>query len=209
MTAEARGQLTSTSLFIRERFLDLGSCEACCDALRRGQSEQATIANASGQTVVDQGVRRTRRVSIDWEIQKLIRQPLEALMSEIQRYFTVSLVRLEQTDFLLYGQGDFFRPHQDHSRLDAHGSDLRLRTVSAVLFLNRQTRLPAEGCYCGGEFRLYTPQNRSTPYIQIDGEPGLLIAFPSDTFHEVRPVRHGERCTVAAWYVRADANPDS
>jgi SM-20-related protein len=32
------------------------------------------------------------------------------------------------------------------------------------------------------------------------GEPGLLVAFRSDTVHEVLPVTHGERFTVVSWF---------
>jgi hypothetical protein len=31
-------------------------------------------------------------------------------------------------------------------------------------------------------------------------EPGLLIAFPSDKWHEVKPVSHGRRFTVVTWF---------
>ncbi len=34
----------------------------------------------------------------------------------------------------------------------------------------------------------------------LEAEPGLLIAFRSDTSHEVRPVTFGERFTIVTWF---------
>lgn len=202
------GRAASPTLLLQEQFLDPASCASCCAALHDGDATNATIANRSGETIVDDRIRRTRIVSINGDMQQLIRDRLQALRPHLERYFDVSLAELQEPNFLLYRRGDFFRPHQDTSALGTYSVELQRRQISAVLFLNGQATLPAPGRYCGGELKVYSPGNITAPYTQIRGAPGLLVAFPSDTFHEVRPVVHGERCTVAAWYARANATAD-
>jgi predicted 2-oxoglutarate/Fe(II)-dependent dioxygenase YbiX len=36
--------------------------------------------------------------------------------------------------------------------------------------------------------------------VELEAEPGTLVAFRSETTHEVTPVTHGERYTIASWY---------
>ena len=36
--------------------------------------------------------------------------------------------------------------------------------------------------------------------VMSDKEPGTLVAFRSETTHEVTPVTHGERFSIASWY---------
>jgi len=36
--------------------------------------------------------------------------------------------------------------------------------------------------------------------VVVRGEAGTLVAFPSETTHEVTPVTSGERFSIASWY---------
>ena len=135
-------------------------------------------------------------------MREVIETRLRAILPLVAEHFAVPLHGLQEPEFLLYRRGDFFRPHQDNSIDRRYGIDLRRRAVSAVLFLNAQSRLPEPDAYCGGELRLYTPRDPARPYIPIGGNPGRLVAFRSATIHEVRPVTHGERYTVAAWFTQ-------
>jgi predicted 2-oxoglutarate/Fe(II)-dependent dioxygenase YbiX len=47
----------------------------------------------------------------------------------------------------------------------------------------------------------YPDYNVRHPVI---GEPGTLVAFRSETTHEVTPVTHGQRYTIVSWY-RSDS----
>ena len=36
--------------------------------------------------------------------------------------------------------------------------------------------------------------------FHLRGEPGTLVAFRSETTHEVTPVTHGERYSIVSWF---------
>lgn len=81
--------------------------------------------------------------------------------------------------------------------------------MSVVIFLNRQSQEPAEDAYGEGQLTFYGlldgPQWEKCA-SPLDAEPGLLIAFPSDRWHEIKPVSHGRRFTVVTWFHDADAD---
>jgi SM-20-related protein len=193
------------TIFVKRNFVDETTCAAWGAAVGAGAQSPATVANTRGNSVVDPRTRRTRCASVDREIYGVVQDRFKELMPELQQYFRVALSRIQDPQFLRYCRGDFFRPHRDDSIVEAHGHDLRSRRVSAVLFLNRQTRLSEPGSYCGGSLLLYMPKSGQPPYIEVRGHTGLLIAFKSDVLHEVRPVTEGERYTVVTWYVGTDA----
>jgi predicted 2-oxoglutarate/Fe(II)-dependent dioxygenase YbiX len=98
---------------------------------------------------------------------------------------------------LRYGVGDFFVAHQDGNtgllRLDTE-----LRRISLVIFLSRESESPQPDTYCGGSL-LFT-DFRADRKGSVAGEPGTLVAFRSETTHEVTPVTHGERYSIVSWF---------
>lgn len=105
----------------------------------------------------------------------------------------------ESPQYLIYRPGDFFKPHSDSGKSD----EVRHRLVSAVIFLNRGSQEPAEGAYGGGELTFYglmKGEQWDKCAFSLQAEPGLLIAFPSDMWHEVKPVLHGQRFTAVSWF---------
>jgi predicted 2-oxoglutarate/Fe(II)-dependent dioxygenase YbiX len=77
-------------------------------------------------------------------------------------------------------------------------SEQEERKVSAVIFLNGQSETPGPGTYGGGSL-LFHPRGASEPF-RLTAEGGSLVAFRAETTHEVEPVIHGERFTIASWY---------
>jgi predicted 2-oxoglutarate/Fe(II)-dependent dioxygenase YbiX len=73
-----------------------------------------------------------------------------------------------------------------------------------VIFLNARSSVPAENRYGGGSLKFYAlldgPKWENCPF-SLDAEPGLLIAFRSDTVHEVEPVTFGQRFTIVTWFL--------
>jgi SM-20-related protein len=187
---------------IIENFLDHPTCLAWCDAMRAGVVHAAQVVDAAGHSVVQTATRRSGSISLAAEACASLLARLDALRPVLADHFRTALDSMQQPEFLVYRRGDYFRPHQDNSALEVHGAQLRRRKVSAVLFFNGQARRPAERAYCGGTLRLYTASTRheAVPYVELAGEPGSLVAFFSSVVHEVRPVIHGERFTVATWY---------
>jgi SM-20-related protein len=105
----------------------------------------------------------------------------------IEKHFSLTLDECEDPQFLRYREGDFFVAHQDGNtgmlRLDTER-----RRISTIIFLNRE--------YSGGALVFTSLSSRyETPV-----EPGMLVAFRAETTHEVTPVTHGERFSIASWY---------
>ena len=77
-------------------------------------------------------------------------------------------------------------------------SEQEERKVSVVIFLNSQSETPGPNAYRGGSL-LFRPRGASEPF-RLTAEAGTLVAFRAETTHEVEPVTHGERFTIASWY---------
>lgn len=100
-----------------------------------------------------------------------------------------------------YNVGDFFVAHQDGNtgmlRLDTDAT----RKISITIFLNAQSSAQISGSYCGGSLKF--SDYRAVPeYREFDlpAEHGLLVAFRSETTHEITPITHGERYAVVSWF---------
>jgi predicted 2-oxoglutarate/Fe(II)-dependent dioxygenase YbiX len=74
-----------------------------------------------------------------------------------------------------------------------------------VVFLNGGVPEAARRDFEGGQLCLYP---EAVPPIEISPETGLLVAFPADFLHEVRPVLAGTRDAAIDWfYDPAPAEP--
>ena len=125
-------------------------------------------------------------------IMKLVKKKLIECTCEVEAHFSLMIRELEEPHFLHYRVGDFFVAHQDGNtgmlRLDQEN-----RRISVVIFLT-----PSDG-YRGGQliFHDYLKNKRGE---FLPDKPGTLVAFRSETTHEVTPVTSGERFSIACWY---------
>ena len=196
--------LTALGLFVRRGLIEPDLCRRLRKEARRAMQVKATISGDNGVVLVDERTRRTKRAEISDTAAALAHARLAGVRDEISRHFELELTGTQQPQFLLYRRGDFFRPHQDNSRAGTLDDEIRLRQVSVVAFLSDQTRLPRPDTFCGGELRFFMLDPRATPAnarTAVRGEAGLVVAFRSDTFHEVAPVTAGERYTVVTWMI--------
>ena len=69
-----------------------------------------------------------------------------------------------------------------------------------MIFLNAQTPHTLPGGYTGGEFVFHAPYPHVGTRQAVVGSPGSLLAFRSETTHEVTMVTGGERYTIATWF---------
>ena len=79
----------------------------------------------------------------------------------------------------------------------------RARRVAAVIFLNGEGDPSVSDGYRGGALTLYglfEQPDAETLGFPLEAEEGLLVTFPADVTHEVRPVEAGERYTVVTWF---------
>ena len=203
MTLPAAESGARFRLFLAEGFFDAQTCEQIIDEIRAAWGGPATVYREGAANPVDERLRKTTRRMLSPERTEFVRHRLLELMQEIERHFQIALSDCEPPQFLFYKEGDFFVPHQDGNTEQLQFDHLRVRRISVVIFLSRQSGQPAPGSYCGGSLVFYDPEadpHRKELGFHLAGEPGLLIAFRSDTTHEVAPVTYGERYSIVCWY---------
>ena len=188
-------------LFLVRRFFDAPTCERIVAEMRAAEGVPAAVYGRGESGSVDERARRTVRLSPSRETAEFVRRRLLGCKAEVAAHFGVGLGDCEEPQFLRYRTGDFFAAHQDGNtgllRLESDAA----RRVSTVIFLSRQSEAPEPGSYCGGAL-VFSDWRTGRADYSLRGEPGTLAAFRSETTHEVRPVTHGERLSIACWYVR-------
>lgn len=182
-------------LFIIRQFFEPLACDAIVAELKSSEASPATVYGRTTSGSVEQDVRRTLRVKPSDETVELVTRRLWDCKEAVEKHFAVALNECEEPQFLRYHEGDFFVAHQDGNtgllRLDTER-----RLISTVIFLSRESELPEPNAYCGGSLMFTNLRNR----FHMRAEPGTLVAFRSETTHEVTPVTHGERYSIASWY---------
>jgi SM-20-related protein len=186
--------VTWPDLFVISQFLELRLCEAIVAEMKAAQGTAATVYGSTVSGAVDQNVRRTLRIQPAAETVKLVIDRLSAIRKAVEEHFAVTLGECEEPQFLRYREGDFFVAHQD-----GNTGLLRLETekrlISTVIFLSRESDAPGAD-FSGGSL-LFRNLHDS---FHMPSEPGNLVAFRSETTHEVTPVTHGERFSIASWF---------
>lgn len=166
------------------------------------EGRSSVVYGSSKSGVVDDTTRKSLRLTPSTETVALIVGRLLACMEAVADHFGVKLQECEDPQFLRYQKGDFFVAHQDGNtgllRLDTER-----RLVSTVIFLSRESESPGaeSDVHCGGS--LVFTNLRAAPErakFRMLAQPGTLIAFRSETTHEVTPVTHGERHSIVSWY---------
>lgn len=183
------------NLFIVTNFLNPAECQILLSEMKSAAASAATVYGRTTSGAIDQNVRKTLRVRPSDETVKLITTRLWSHREAVEKHFEVRLNECEEPQFLRYREGDFFVAHQD-GNTGLLQLDTERRRVSTVIFLNRKSE-PAQPDTYGGGSLVFTNYNDK---YSADAEPGMLIAFRSETTHEVTPVSHGERYSIASWY---------
>ena len=182
-------------LFVAPQFFDPRLRETILAELKASQGSPATIYGRNTTGWLDERTRKTFRLDPAEEIVKLVTARLWECKGEVEKYFAVTLKQCEEPQFLRYREGDFFVAHQD-GNTGLLNLDAEQRLISTVIFLSRESEQAEDDAHCGG----------SLVFSNLDGkfhflaEPGTLVAFRSETTHEVTPVTYGERYSIASWY---------
>ena len=188
---------TGLDLFVERGFLDASTLAEVLAAVRASQGQPSTVYGLGDAGAVDARVRRTTRLSPPAEVEELVTRLLLSRKSVAEEHFGVGLEELEEPQFLRYETGDYFVAHQD-GNTGLLRSEQEDRKVSVVIFLNSQSETPRPDVYCGGSL-VFHPRDAPEPF-RLTAEAGTLVAFRAETTHEVEPVTHGERFTIASWY---------
>jgi SM-20-related protein len=190
-------------LLLIDEFFDAAAREEIVAEMRAAWGGPATVYRPRASSPVDESLRKTTRKMLSEATTERVRRRLLERREEVGRHFGVALTDCEAPQFLLYREGDFFVAHQDGNTEQLQFDHLRVRRVSVVIFLGRQTPEPEPGAYCGGSLVFYEPDAdpaRKELGFPLAGRPGLLVAFRAETTHEVVPVTHGERHSIVCWY---------
>lgn len=189
---------TDFDLHLVEGFLDPETCRQLIAEMRRSPASPAVTYGQGGPGSVNERVRKVESLMPSKETVEQVRRRLKDYREKVGEHFGISLSSCEEPQFLRYRVGDFFVAHQDgNTGLLLLDTD-RSRRISVSIFLNRQSETPEKGAYCGGS--LVFSDWRAGKEFGLDGETGTLVAFRSETTHEVIPVTHGERYSIVSWY---------
>ena len=182
-------------LFVVPQFFQPPVCETILAELKSVPGSAATVYGRTASGSIDENTRKTLRLQPSDETIRLVMRQLWSRKEVVEKHFAVTLNECEEPQFLRYREGDFFVAHQDGNtgllRLDTER-----RLISTVIFLSRESETPEPDAYCGGALVFSDLRNR----FHMRAEPGTLLAFRSETTHEVTPVTHGERYSIASWY---------
>ena len=193
----------ASGLFLVRDFLGPRECEAVRAEARAAAGHPAPVYIEGAEGVVHEDVRKTTSLEVSGATAADVGRRLQELRGDAGRYFGLSLNGCEPPQFLRYGEGDFFVRHQDGDAGQLEFDHLRVRKVSVVVFLNGGSEAASAETFGGGELLIYRAQGdgHAGPVVfPVTGAPGLLVAFRSDTVHEVSPVTRGERFTVVSWF---------
>ena len=185
-------------LHLVRSFLDPATCRELMVEMRRSPAASALTYGQGASGAVNERVRKVERIMPSGVTVKHVTQRLMEYREQTREHFGINLSSCEVPQFLRYRVGDFFVAHQDgNTGLISLDTD-RSRRISVTIFLNRQTESPELDTYCGGS--LVFSDWRDDRKFALPGEAGTLVAFRSETTHEVLPVTHGERFAIVSWY---------
>ena len=192
ITVTQMDSISHFRLFVREGFFDKSTCENILAAMCSGEGAPATLYGRTESSSIDNNVRRSLRCELLPTIVNVVKQKLFECTPEVETHFSVKIRECEEPQFLRYRVGDFFVAHQDGNtgllRLDQEN-----RRVSVVIFLS------SSDTHCGGQL-IFHDYLKNKRFEFSSYTPGTLVAFPSETTHEVTPIISGERFSIACWY---------
>jgi len=178
---------------------DEAACRALCAEIQAAVGRPAGLLGRSDQKPAWPEVRKTARAEVSQATEERVRVLLAQQKAALEGHFGLVLGEVEKPQFLHYREGDFFVPHQDGNTPLIH-DESRFRKISAVIFLNRQSGDPSPESYAGGSLVLHGPYSGPDLRVAMPALPGSLVAFRSETTHEVTPVTRNERFTIVSWY---------
>lgn len=196
----ASGAEDHFGLYLLRNFFDERTCAEIVAEMNSAACGPATIYGQGSSGSIDERVRKAVSQTPSRETIESVRRKLLECQPRVAEHFNISLTSCEEPQFLRYRVGDFFVAHQDGNtgmvRLDSEA-----RRVSLVILLSRQAETPEAGAYCGGSLVFHdwraAEGNRE---FRLVAEAGTLVAFRSETTHEVTPVTNGERHSIVSWF---------
>jgi len=195
--------LSKIGLLVRDGFFDVETCASLRAAMDRTALTNALVVDAQGYHV-DEKVRKAALVGLGESASERVVARLRGLMPALSDFFGEPLRDCAGPEFVLYRPGDFFRAHRDTSTIPNMPAEVLRRKVSCVIFLNgEEDTLAGNDSYAGGTLTFLGLDPDPTWYTgrtPLRGATGRLVAFRSDTVHEVTPMLRGRRYTIVTWF---------
>ncbi|MBZ5556391.1 MAG: 2OG-Fe(II) oxygenase [Acidobacteriia bacterium] len=197
------GLLARLGLYLHPGFLEGSLCGQWTAELASEPGDRAEVYAPKGLEVAP-AVRNAAEHQASQSLRSAIDARLASVRPAVADHFKLALSAPEPASYLTYGPGQFYRPHADRGR--AGEGDAQGRVVSVVIFLN-DAHGPAELSFDGGQLIFYDliaePRWKGVG-LPLEPEAGLLVAFRSETVHEVAPVTRGTRAVIVTWFHAAD-----
>jgi SM-20-related protein len=185
-------------LLLVASFLNPEICRELIAEMCRSPATPAITYGQGGPGLVNERVRKVERLQPSRETVEYVTRRLMDYGEQVGGHFGIGLSGCEEPQFLRYRVGDFFVAHQDGNTGLMQLDTDRSRRISVSIFLNHQSEEPETDSYCGGS--LVFSDWRAGREFRLDGKTGTLVAFRSETTHEVIPVTYGERYAIVSWY---------
>jgi len=173
-------------------FLSEGACETIVEAIRRAPAEAAPVYGTGNEGTYNANIRKVKKAAVPEMIALPVKVLVRKHLKRIGSHFGYELTKIEPLQFLHYMTGDFFVAHQD-GNTPLIRDDTLDRRVSISVFLN------GEDEYEGGRLMLHGAFPDFDRREDVSGDAGTLVAFRSETTHEVTPITSGERFAIVTW----------
>lgn len=180
-----------------EDFLDDATRAGLVAELDAAHGAPATVLSADAAGRMD-AARKSTRITVSPATRARVKAWLMERRPQLEAHFGIAVTECEDPQFLRYETGDYFVPHQD-GNTPMVWDDSRFRRISAVVFLSRRSQEPAPDTYGGGSLVFHGPYP-ANERVSAGAQPGSLVTFRAETTHEVTPVTHGVRYTIATWF---------
>jgi predicted 2-oxoglutarate/Fe(II)-dependent dioxygenase YbiX len=198
--------LEQLGIYLHPGFVSADECEKLRSAIDSNESRPAALYRPGSESgMVDEQQRKTTEVSGAGRHLEWLAHRFESIRPRLSKHFDQPLERVERPHFLIYKVGDFFLRHRDTPPPVecATMAPSQIRKVTALLYLSSEAGASGAGDYEGGRLTLYGlldfPGSEKHGF-HVQGEAGLLVAFPSDLFHGVTELTRGQRYCALTWY---------
>jgi SM-20-related protein len=193
-------------------FLTAFECLGLCAEMDGAAQVDGSVREADRPDAdrVDRTGRSARECQVSDVTIRSITERICQLAPQLREHFHQDLAEYEAPHFVVYGPGDFYRPHRDLYPDVVVAEPIARRRLSVIIFLNDAIdadpgeepvgAAPMER-YLGGALRLCSHEAAefaSERAWDVPARQGLLVAFRADTWHEVSPVTVGRRYTIVA-----------
>ena len=192
-------------MFVSRGYFEPEFCAMIRSEMRSSELVQARVYQTDWglEPQLNLDRRKSQLADVPLETVALVETRLLKLKPALEDHFKVNLSSCKDTQFLVYGEGDFYGPHQDTRSVTAGVEFSEDRRVAVIVFLNSASGGRDPESYDGGALTFYglmeDPAMKKFG-LPLVGEEGLLIAFLPSIVHEVTPVTRGERFTIGSWF---------